>query len=75
MYNSDNESEKWAHLNLNQVLTPRQTNFHINKNNKLVVAMNAISICSDYINGRLPLEWLNKSFNVFKISCKQVLLT
>jgi hypothetical protein len=43
MYNSDNEYKKWVHLNLNQVLKSRQTNFCIKKNNNLAMGMNAIS--------------------------------
>jgi hypothetical protein len=71
-YNSDNESEEWVQFNLNQVLTSRQTNFQINKNNNLVVGMNPKSNCIYYYNGRILPKWLNKSF---KISCKQLLLT
>ena len=75
LYNSDLMSDEWIHLNLNQVFTSRQTMFHINKNNNLNVGMNALSNRLHLINDKIPLEWMNKSYNSFKMSCKNYFLT
>ena len=41
MYNSEVHSNEWVHLNLNQVITSRQTKFNILKTNQLKVGLNA----------------------------------
>ena len=74
IYNSDVQSTEWIHLNVNQVLTSRQTCFHINKNNNIIVGMNALSNRLHYINDKISLGWLNKSYNTYKITCKQLIL-
>ena len=74
IFNSTNQSDEWIHLNINQVFTSRQTSFHINRQNNLTVGMNALSSRLFFINDKIPLEWLNKQFESYKIECKQLFL-
>ena len=74
IYNSENQSVEWIHLNLNQVFTSRQTCFHINRHNKLTVGMNALSNRLYYINDKIPFELLNKQYESYKIECKRLFL-
>ena len=74
MYNSENHSNEWVHLNLNQVITSRQTKFNILKTNQLKVGLNAPANRLHSINNYIPLTWLNYSFNTFKIKAKDLIL-
>jgi hypothetical protein len=51
----------------NQVLTSRKICFHTNKNNHYLVGMNAFANRLNNLRDKLPLEWLNKSYNINKI--------
>jgi hypothetical protein len=75
IYNTDVQSTEWIMLNLNHVFTSRQKCFHINKQNKLNVGMNALSNRLHFLNDKIPFEWLNKSYSLFKIECKRLLLS
>ena len=74
LYNSVSYSIEWTHLNFEQVFTSRQTCFHINRNNKLIVGMNALSSRLNYINDKIPFDLLNKQYDSFKIDCKRMFL-
>ena len=75
IYNTDIQSTEWIMLNLNHVFTSRQKCFHINKQNRLNVGMNALSNRLHFLNDKIPFEWLNKSFSSFKIECKRLFLS
>ena len=64
----------WVSINYNNTITSRQTKFSINKMNRYKVGMNVFSNRLWYINGKIDLEWLNLSFNSFKIKCKKKFL-
>jgi hypothetical protein len=70
IYNSVNQSEEWVNLNFNQVITSRQTCFHINRNNRLIVVMKAISNRLIFLNDKIPLKLLNKGYDSYKVECK-----
>ena len=74
LYNTEVYTTEWIHLNVNHVITSRQTSFHINKTNNLNVGMNALANRLNLINDKIPLELLNKSYNSFKIECKKLFL-
>ena len=74
LYNSVNHSLEWVSMNLNQILTTRQTNFITLKTNKTKVGLNILSNRLHSINGLIPLTWLNQSICTFKINCKKLLL-
>jgi hypothetical protein len=66
---------EWFQLNFDQQITTRQTHFRVNKNNRLNLGMNALTNRFFYLNGKIPLAWLNMTFVQFKIECKNLLLT
>ena len=54
-------------LNLNAVITSRQTKFFTNKANHVRVGMNAFSNRAWHINGKINLDWLSLSYNSYKV--------
>ena len=75
LYNSNEQSLDWICLNLNQILTTRQTKFMILKTNKTKVGLNTIANRLSILNGLIPLSWLGDSLNEFKIKIKKLFLT
>ena len=74
LYNSNGYSIEWINLNLNQVITSRQLHFRILQTNKLRVGANALTNRLSEINGKIPLQWLNLTYGMFKIKCKKMFL-
>ena len=74
LYNAREHSLEWLHLNQNQILTSRQLYFEILKSNSFRVGLNALANRLATINGKIKLSWLNKSYESFKINCKQLFL-
>ena len=64
----------WTNLNINSVITLRQTTFITNKTNNYRIGMNALSNWLWYLNGKIKLDWLNLTINSFKIKCKKLFL-
>ena len=64
----------WVNININSIFTSRQTTFSISKENNYKIGMNALSKRLWYLNGRISLDWLNLSFDSFKIKCKDLFL-
>ena len=73
-FNENTASPDWIQLNFTQIQSRRQkffecisdANFKIGKN----ISSNRLSI----LNKKIPLSWLNKSFEAYKIDCKKLLL-
>ena len=74
MYNSEVHSNEWVHLNLNQVITSRQTKFNILKPNQFKVGLNAPANRLHSINNLIPFTWLNCSIDTFKVRAKDLIL-
>ena len=72
--NSNDYNLEFASLNLNIILTSRQTNFISRKNNKRSVGLNALANRFHILNNRIPLAHFNKSFDTYKILCKKEFL-
>ena len=66
---------EWINLNFEQVTMARQTKFHVNKSNSRTISMNALCNRFHYLNDKIPLEWLNKTFGAYKIECKKLFLS
>ena len=62
---------EWVALNFNQILTSRHTTFKINKHNNKRVGLNALANRFSILNDQIPLDWFNKSFDSYKIKCKE----
>ena len=74
LYNSRIQSSEWINMNFQQVFTSRQICFHVNKNNRLNVGMNALSNRLHGLNDKIKLEWLNLTYNAYKVACKKLFL-
>ena len=72
--NNQTPSRDWVNLNFKTILTSRTTTFSINKSNQRRVGMNILSNRFWYLNGKIKLDWMNLSFDTFKIKCKKLLL-
>ena len=67
--------DEWSHLNFKQTFGTRQEKFHVNLNSNLRVGMNALCNRFHFLNDKIPLDWLNKSFLAYKIECNKIFLS
>ena len=74
LYNSNFNSFEFVQLNLNQILTSRQTVFKTLKNNVFKIGMNSLTNRLTHINDMVPLSWLNMSIDTYKVHCKKLFL-
>ena len=65
---------EWIALNFNQILTSRQVKFKAVKANRKRVGLNALANRLSILNDRIPLDWLNLSYESYKIKCKNEFL-
>ena len=63
--------DEWLYLKIEQQNSSHQINFMINRNNNLVVGLNALSNRLISLNGEIPLVWLNENFVRYKLLCKK----
>ena len=70
-----NPSLDWISLNIDQILTTRQTVFQILKSNKTKVGLNILTNrFAQLLNGKIPLQWLLALLDTFKVKCKKKFL-
>ena len=74
-FNNNIPHDEWLNLNFYQTFGSRQCKFHVNLNNKLRVGMNALCNRFHFLNDKIPIDWLNKSFLAYKIECKKLFLS
>ena len=74
LYNANQSSLEFINLNFAQILTSRQVNFVISKNNRFKVGINALCNRLYVLNMKIPLSWLNQSIDTYKVKCKKVFL-
>ena len=65
---------EWIALNFNQILTSRQVKFKAVKANRKRVGLNALANRLSILNDRIPLDWLNLSYESYKVKCKNEFL-
>jgi hypothetical protein len=65
----------FASLNVNIVLTPRQSQFQTIKMHRPKIGANGLSNRPYVLNGKIPLDWLNLSLDSFNIKCKKIVFT
>ena len=53
----------------------RGSNTFNTKSNTFKVGLNSLANRLAYLNNEIPLEWLNKSIETFKIHCKKLYLS
>ena len=75
LFNEQVPYTEWCHLNFNVINTSRQQFFEIRRNNNLRIGKNTLCNKLHDLNGKIPLDWLNLTFDKYKIKCKNKLLT
>ena len=73
-FNDQLPYSEWLHLNFDQVNTTRQVTFITQRKNKKKIGMNCLTNRYHYLNNKIPLDWLNKSYASYKIECKKLFL-
>ena len=74
LYNIQFNTREFCLLNVNQILTSRQTHFISLKSNNHRVGINRLSNRLYVLNKAIPLDWLNDSSSTYKIKCKKLML-
>ena len=74
LYNCVDTTIDWVHLNFQQILTGRQLNFIVSRNNNYKIGCNLICNRLTVLNNSIPLSWLALSLNTFKLKCKEKFL-
>jgi hypothetical protein len=74
-YNECLPINEWLHLNIDQAITSRQSKFQIYRSNRTKIGRH--SMCNRYyqLNAKIPLAWLGKSYQCYKIHCKHLFLS
>ena len=74
LYNSNNMSDDWVSLNVQQNFNARNNKFQIFKVSNYKVGQNQIVNRFHNLNNKICYSWFNDSFNTFKVKCKKLLL-
>ncbi len=74
-FNDQLPFNEWVHLNFNQISTSRQLTFITLKNNNKKVGLNSLANRYHSLNGKIPLVWMNKPYESYKIECKRLFIT
>jgi hypothetical protein len=76
LFNKQQPPIDWIQINFNQNLNNRNLNFEIYSNSNYKVGKNnKVSSRLACINSKIPLDWLNKEINGYKILCKEKFLS
>ena len=74
LYNTNIHGTDWVDLNLDQILTSRQTTFNIMKSNIFMVGNNLLTTRLSILNNKVNLNDLNLSLETFKVKYKNKFL-
>ena len=77
LYKTCNEStptKNWLTLNFQQNFNNRNNTLHVFSTSNYKVGQNLTSNRFVVINGILNLDWLNESFDTYKVKCKEKFL-
>ena len=74
LYNEHLAVTDWIELNMNQILTFRQTHFKTSKTNTFKVGNYILTSRLNIPNGKILLKDLNLSIDSFKVKYKKILL-
>ena len=66
---------EWNLLHENIICTSRQSKFKTSKQNRLRIGMNVISNRFWLLNDKILLDWLNYSFETFKVKMKDMFIS
>jgi hypothetical protein len=74
IFNEGVPSDEWIHLNHEQILMSRQTDFMIKTKNTTTIGKNVLASRFHVLKSKIPLEWLNLTYINFKLKCKNKFL-
>ena len=76
LFNKQQPPIDWIQINFNQNLNNRNVNFEVYTNSNYKIGKNnKILSRLACINSKIPLNWLNKEINSYKILCKEKFLS
>ena len=74
-YNDDEMGISWTGLFFNQLFNSRELCVQFTNNSKYKIGKNILTNRFEILNGKIPLNWLNETFESFKIKCKVLFLS
>ena len=72
LYNNNTVEEEWISLNWQHQFSIRGNVFKVTRNNKLRVGNNIMINRMSILNNKIQLNWLNLSYESFKLKCKEL---
>ena len=72
IYNGDDDREDWLDLNFQQNFNERNDFINVIDTSRLKVGKNILVKRLTSINGLIRHDWMNLSFNSYKIKCKHL---
>ena len=75
IHNSINMNDDWIDYNFQQNVINRMRNVQLTNNSVLRIGNNRIINWPTCINNKINYNWLNKSFDSYKLLCKSLFLT
>ena len=74
-YNDEESNLNWINLFFNQQFNARERFVHLINTSKYKIGINILSNRLKILNGKIPLDWLNETFESFKIKVKVLFLS
>ena len=74
IYNITENTLDWTIVNLDQIITTRQTHFITLKSNAKKVGLNILANRLSVLNGKIPFSWLNSSLPSYIMNCKKLFM-
>jgi hypothetical protein len=71
LYNQKQPMREWTHLNFQHQFTVRRGLFDVAKTNNYKIGECILANRLSVLNNLIPLDWLNLSFELFKIKIKE----
>ena len=65
---------EWLALHFNIILTSRMVNFKVIPEFNYKIGQSILTNRFQILNGLIPLDWLNKSYDTYKLLCKKKFL-
>ena len=75
MFNDEDHGDDWMDINFNQSFNNRYDKIKFFDVSKTKIGRNLLSNRIATINNNIEYEWLNKSWNTYKLKCKLLFLT
>ena len=75
LYNDRQPMTEWSHLNFQHQFSMRQGHFTVAKTNTYKIGDNILVNRLSVLNNLIPLDWLNLSYESYKIKMKEKFIT